>query len=90
MCLCRFDGLAVIHKFQISEGGITYRNQHLVKDMENYILANNRPPSLPIYNDPCSSYLGRAFSTFYQAGIVTKLLHAFMTCLPEVVAAVVQ
>lgn len=65
---CRFDGLTVMHKFDIKAGHVTYRNRHLVKEMESYIREYNRPPSLVAYDDPCGSFLGRAFSTFIQAG----------------------
>ena len=57
-----------MHKFDIKAGHVTYRNRHLVKEMENYIREYNRPPSLVAYDDPCGSFLGRAFSTFIQAG----------------------
>lgn len=62
-----FDGLTVMHKFDIQAGCVTYRNRHLVKEMENYIREYNRPPNLTAYDDPCGSFMGRAFSTFVQA-----------------------
>ncbi len=57
-----------MHKFDIQAGCVTYRNRHLVKEMENYIREYNRPPNLTAYDDPCGSFMGRAFSTFVQAG----------------------
>lgn len=69
-CVCRFDGLTVMHKFDIKAGCVTYRNRHLVKEMENYIREYNQPPNLTAYDDPCGSFMGRAFSTFVQAGML--------------------
>ena len=71
-CACRFDGTALMHKFDIEAGRVTYRNRHLVKEMENYIREYNRPPTLVAFDDPCGSFMGRAFSTFVQAGVLQK------------------
>ena len=59
-----------MHKFDIQAGCVTYRNRHLVKEMENYIREYNQPPNLTAYDDPCGSFMGRAFSTFVQAGML--------------------
>ena len=61
--LHRFDGLTVMHMFKIEAGHVTYRDRHLVKDLENYIREFN----------PCGTFLGRAFSTFVQAGIASHM-----------------
>lgn len=70
---CRFDGTALMHKFDIQAGHVTYRNRHLVTEMENYIREHNRAPSLVAYDDPCGSIMGRAFSTFVQAGMLQSI-----------------
>lgn len=69
---CRFDGTAMMHKFEIEAGHVTYRNRHLVKEMENYIREYNRSPSMTACEDPCGSLMGRAFSTFVQAGVLLR------------------
>lgn len=61
-----------MHKFDIQAGHVTYRNRHLVEEMENYIREYNRAPSLVAFDDPCGSFMGRAFSTFVQAGVLQK------------------
>lgn len=70
--VCRFDGTALMHKFDIEAGHVTYRNRHLMKEVENYIREYNRAPSLIAFDDPCGSFMGRAFSTFVQAGVLRK------------------
>ena len=57
-----------MHKFQISNGKVTYRNRHLNRDAEHYIEAENQEPGVMLWNDPCGTVLGRAFSLFKQAG----------------------
>lgn len=57
-----------MHKFQISEGKVTYRNRHLNREGEHYIEARDHEPGVSMWADPCQTLLGRAFSTFKQAG----------------------
>lgn len=61
-----------MHKFQISSGKVTYRNRHLNREAEHYIEAENQEPSIMLWNDPCGTLLGRAFSLFKQAGVTTS------------------
>lgn len=68
LLLCRFAGLTVMHKFQLSGGKVTYRNRHLNREAEHYIEAENQEPGVMLWNDPCGTVLGRAFSLFKQAG----------------------
>lgn len=68
LSLCRFAGLTVMHKFQISGGKVMYRNRHLNREAEHYIEAENQEPGVMLWNDPCGTVLGRAFSLFKQAG----------------------
>ena len=66
---CRFDGLTVMHKFQITDGKVIYRNRHLNRETEHFIQAKNEQPGIALWSDPCGTLLGRAFSLFKQAGM---------------------
>ena len=57
-----------MHKFQISGGKVTYRNRHLNREAQHYIEAEGKEPGIMLWNDPCGTFLGRAFSLFKQAG----------------------
>lgn len=57
-----------MHKFQISGGKVMYRNRHLNREAEHYIQAEGKEPGIMLWNDPCGTLLGRAFSLFKQAG----------------------
>jgi len=61
-----------MHKFQITGGKVTYRNRHLNREAEHFIQAENRTPGISLWNDPCGTLLGRAFSLFKQAGSTLK------------------
>ena len=63
-----------MHKFQISNGKVTYRNRHLNREAEHYIQAEGTEPGVALWNDPCGTLLGRAFSLFKQAGWALSLL----------------
>ena len=79
--LCRFAGLTVMHKFQISGGKVMYRNRHLNREAEHFIEAVGQEPGIMLWNDPCGTLLGRAFSLFKQAGQPTPespCMHAFL------------
>ena len=57
-----------MHKFQIQEGQVTYRNKHLNREAEHFMQAEERFPGLAIWNDPCGYFMGRAFSSLKQLG----------------------
>ena len=57
-----------MHKFRIAGGKVTYRNCHLNREAEHFIEAHNKEPGIMLWNDPCGTLLGRAFSFFKQAG----------------------
>jgi torulene dioxygenase len=59
-----FDGLAVLHCFELDRGAVTYRNRHLNKDLEHYVEQKGRMPGVSMGEDPCGSLLWRAFSAF--------------------------
>lgn len=79
--MCRFAGLTVMHKFQISGGKVMYRNRHLNREAEHYIEAEGQEPGIMLWSDPCGTLLGRAFSLFKQAGQPTPqspCMHSFL------------
>lgn len=59
-----FDGLAVLHRFEILDGTITYRNRHIARGLERYIGERGRADYLSFANDPCLNVFEKVMTQF--------------------------
>lgn len=59
-----FDGLAVLHRFQIENGQVTYSSRHLAAGLQRYIQATGRTDYLSFANDPCLGLFQKVMTLF--------------------------
>lgn len=61
-----FDGLAMVHAFTFSGSRVSYRNRYLDSSARRSIAASGVLRHSQFATDPCGSYFGRLFSSFFR------------------------
>jgi beta,beta-carotene 9',10'-dioxygenase len=59
-----FDGQAMLHRFAIADGSVSYRNRVLVTPGSTAVREHNRIGYAEFATDPCASLFGRFFTRF--------------------------
>lgn len=59
-----FDGLTVLHRFSIENGGVRYSNRHLASGLRRYIEQHGRADFPSFGNDPCLNLFQKVTTLF--------------------------
>lgn len=59
-----FDGMAMLHRFEVADGVVSYRNRLLDTEASRAFLGNGRISYGEFATDPCAGLFGRFFTRF--------------------------
>jgi torulene dioxygenase len=59
-----FDGLAVLHRFELRDGQVVYRNRHIARGLERYIKKRGRADYFSFANDPGLNLFQKILTVF--------------------------